>query len=704
MLLLAALKVLVLAGGVDAEHNHHSHKVHIDRLLTLLDARGVPAEDVAVFWADGVDEGPDRSIDAGQWPDGWWLVAGTPTGDEIDPGDERVDTRFARPVLPASRDALRTWLAENGPRLTADDTLLIAVTDHGEPAPDGGLDTAINLWGKDSWTTRELLADLAPVPEHARVVLWMSQCYSGGFASLFRHRPNLCGAFSAHYDRVAYGCYSDLAREEDIGHFHRLLSAFERHPDLAGAHAEVLLQDDTPDTPHLTSDALLYDALGEYADRSGTPADLVVDARLHQAPADHPNRALITRIADRYALGVLDGHQASMGLIDRLADAQGALDAWSDRWKRADVARRSAFAEGPGKAFKKPPTTRAAKLKAQGRLAAAAKAAFDASPEATQKRIRELRGRYRATRRIERRADLQGAAAFRIADLYVRMTVPTILDRQTERTWEALRRCESTPLFPAIGEPAPLPKAPIPTPLLADRVPGDVEGLRPGYLGIAFRDLPGYRGVAITALWPASPAAASGLAVGDQLLEFDGEPIRGKGDFAERVLLARPGGWAELSGKRAGRPIKERVRVVGLPLPPAPPAIGQPVPPLKLEPYDPVRVLPPVGEGQPVVLFIWATWCAPCKTAIPALKAYAAEHGVKVLAITDEDRNVVRRFLSKAKDFDFEIALDPTREATRLIEDRKRPAFALVGADRRLLQLAIGFDDALPLEPPAPAR
>ena len=36
MLWFAALKVLILAGGIDAQQNHDSHKAHVDRMLSLL--------------------------------------------------------------------------------------------------------------------------------------------------------------------------------------------------------------------------------------------------------------------------------------------------------------------------------------------------------------------------------------------------------------------------------------------------------------------------------------------------------------------------------------------------------------------------------------------------------------------------------------------------------------------------------------------
>ena len=416
-LTLLALKVLILAGGIDAEQNHNSHKAHVDRMLALLDARGVPAADVAVFWGDGADPAPDRAVGNGPWPDGWWLVAGTPIGDEIEPEDAALNTTFDRPVQPANRETLQAWLAQTGPTLTADDTLLIAVTDHGSPDPEGGTNTGINLWGEDTWTTQELLADLGPVPAQARVVLWMSQCYSGGFADLYRQRPNLCGSFSANPDRVAYGCYSDLARRDDIGHFHRLLTAFERTSDLASANDEIMLTDDTPDTPHLTSDALLFDALNAKAEQSGTPVDLIIDARIHDAPADDPTRAMIAYISTLYGLGVLDGYGAAIARVDEMRAAQFHVDAWRDRWRRADKAHRARFAEAPARRSKtlKAPATREGKLAAQIRLGAAAKRAFDALTKPAQARLKVLRGKARAGSRLDRRADLFAASSRRRA-------------------------------------------------------------------------------------------------------------------------------------------------------------------------------------------------------------------------------------------------------------------------------------------------
>ncbi|MCA9542089.1 MAG: hypothetical protein KC620_24500, partial [Myxococcales bacterium] len=180
LLAYAVLKVLLLAGGSAPEENFDSHRVHVDALIEALAARGVPAEDVAIFWADGDDPKPDRAVVETTPPEEEWLIEGTRLDTDLALAPELRDTRFGeRTVRPATRAALTAWLAEVGPTLTPADTLLIAVTDHGEPDPKGGDDTRISLWG-ESWSVSDLVADLAPVPETTRVVLWMSQCHSGG--------------------------------------------------------------------------------------------------------------------------------------------------------------------------------------------------------------------------------------------------------------------------------------------------------------------------------------------------------------------------------------------------------------------------------------------------------------------------------------------------------------------------------------------
>lgn len=84
-------------------------------------------------------------------------------------------------------------------------------------------------------------------------------------------------------------------------------------------------------------------------------------------------------------------------------------------------------------------------------------------------------------------------------------------------------------------------------------------------------------------------------------------------------------------------------------------------------------------RGRVVLLDFWATWCPPCRTAMPHLEKLRQEFGEKgltVLGVTTEDADTVEPFIREHK-ITFPILLDPQGSSTR--------AYRVTGIPRTLI-------------------
>lgn len=142
----------------------------------------------------------------------------------------------------------------------------------------------------------------------------------------------------------------------------------------------------------------------------------------------------------------------------------------------------------------------------------------------------------------------------------------------------------------------------------------------------------------------------------------------------------------------------------GAPRPPAGVQVaarGQPLRGFSLPGLDGQRVaVPDAWAGRPLLVNVWASWCAPCVREMPELQRFAASqgpNGVQVVGIALDDVAAVRTFLQRVT-VRYPILIDapgPADAGVRLGNPKGvLPYSVLVSSDGRLLKQRIG-----PFEP-----
>ncbi|MFL5355023.1 TlpA family protein disulfide reductase [Archangium sp.] len=100
-------------------------------------------------------------------------------------------------------------------------------------------------------------------------------------------------------------------------------------------------------------------------------------------------------------------------------------------------------------------------------------------------------------------------------------------------------------------------------------------------------------------------------------------------------------------------------------------------------------------RGSVVLLDVWATWCEPCKDALPMyqdLAKHYAERGLKVYALNvDEDVRALGPFLEETK-VTLPVLLDANAEvADKVLRVRGMPTTLLVDRQGRVRYVHEGF-------------
>ncbi len=196
-----------------------------------------------------------------------------------------------------------------------------------------------------------------------------------------------------------------------------------------------------------------------------------------------------------------------------------------------------------------------------------------------------------------------------------------------------------------------------------------------------------------------TPAQEAGLQPGDIITAVGGEILREPYEIRERVMFAPPGRPIPFSVIRGGQLRIIRVKLRRLHTPPLmklPPLLGRTVNDLK--PAREIltdRPLPALRRDRVYLLFFWATWCGPCKAALPSLRALQkkySDRGLTIISISRESRKVLLNWLQKnGSRIPFLNAYDPSD--TTLFDKfkiRGTPTFILISKNK-ISRIVVGF-------------
>jgi thiol-disulfide isomerase/thioredoxin len=245
---------------------------------------------------------------------------------------------------------------------------------------------------------------------------------------------------------------------------------------------------------------------------------------------------------------------------------------------------------------------------------------------------------------------------------------------------------------PSTAAPAPL------TPQAAAPVPDTEPG--PGWLGVALTgraaDEPG---AVVSNVLRRSPAAQSGLEVGDIVLAVNGQTVLEPAQLSHAVAEAGAGGrvnllvqrgdeqrlFAVALGRNPGLEGQLRLGFVDAPAPEfagVEVALGEAAPTLQ------------ALRGRVVVLEFWATWCGACRALLPTLNEWHDRfpaQQARVVSVTVDSAGKAARDAAQLG-MRYAVLSDPEGQTAQLYQAFALPTLFVIDRAGVVRDVSVGFD------------
>ncbi len=124
--------------------------------------------------------------------------------------------------------------------------------------------------------------------------------------------------------------------------------------------------------------------------------------------------------------------------------------------------------------------------------------------------------------------------------------------------------------------------------------------------------------------------------------------------------------------------------------------VGSSPPDIKIEPLNSPGQITTLSSklksSKYILLDFWATWCSPCREAMPEIQALWEKYrgqGFEVLSISNEDRAAVEAF-HRDMPTSYDIYLDPDSAASKTFQVENLPTFFLI-KDGKIAWKLVGY-------------